>query len=39
MSIGREHIQMYGRASFQLLRRRILPYQQDPCFVNTYRAP
>jgi transposase len=31
--------QMYGRASFQLLRRRILPYQQDRCFANTYRAP
>jgi transposase len=31
--------QMYGRGSFQLLRRRILPYQHEPCFANGYRAP
>jgi transposase len=31
--------QMYGRAGFQLLRRRVLPYKYDRCFANRYRAP
>jgi transposase len=31
--------QMYGRAGFQLLRRRVLPYKYDHCFANSYRAP
>jgi hypothetical protein len=31
--------QMYGRACFQLLRRRVLPYKYDRCFANSYRAP
>jgi hypothetical protein len=31
--------QMYGRAGFQLPRRRVLPYKYDRCFANSYRAP
>ena len=31
--------QMYGRAGFQLLRRRVLPYKYDRCLANSYRAP
>lgn len=31
--------QMYGRASFQLLRNRVLPFQQTACFAGTFRAP
>ena len=31
--------QMYGRAGFQLLRRRVLPYKYDRCPANSYRAP
>jgi len=31
--------QMYGRAGFQLLRRRVLPYKHDGCLADVYRAP
>ena len=31
--------QMYGRAGFQLLRRRVLPYKYDGYLADVYRAP
>lgn len=31
--------QMYGRGGFQLLRRRVLPYQKHQLFPSGYRSP